>query len=93
MQIYIKIPNYKPIEIKNLLSFHRILAFLSSKCQVCYSFYYTIFIMNICPALTAFFDNKPEALPVYVKNDSIDIVLKETYPELTYICLDLEENF
>ena len=47
------------------------------------------FIMNLCSALTAycFFDNKPEALPVYVeKSKPLELsVVYESYPELAYI--------
>ena len=43
------------------------------------------FIMNLCSVLTAycFFDNKPEALPVYVeKSKQLELFAYWTYPEL-----------
>ena len=45
------------------------------------------FIMNLCSALTAycFFDNKPEALPVYVeKSRQLELFAYWPYPELEY---------
>ena len=45
------------------------------------------FIMNLCSALTAycFFDNKPEALPVYAgKSKQLELFPCWTYPELAY---------
>ena len=43
--------------------------------------------MNLCSALTAyyFFDNKPEALPVYVeKTKQLELFAYWSYPELEY---------
>ena len=48
------------------------------------------FIMNLCSALTAycFFDNKPEALPVYVeKSKQLELFAYWTYPELEYFII------
>ena len=46
------------------------------------------FIMNLCSALTAycFFDNKPEALPVYVeKSKLLELFAYCSYSELAYL--------
>ena len=52
------------------------------------------FIMNLCSALTAycFFDNKPEALPVYAgKSKQLELFAYWPYPELAYeyVCSSL----
>ena len=48
------------------------------------------FIMNLYSTLTAycFFDNKPEALPVYVeKSKQLELFAYWPYPELEYILM------
>ena len=55
------------------------------------------FIMNLCSALTAycFFDNKPEALPVYVeKSKQLELFAYWPYPELAYyLCHSREKVY
>ena len=54
------------------------------------------FIMNLCSALTAycFFDNKPEALPVYVeKSRQLELFAYWSYPELAYTHKTLRSAF
>ena len=53
------------------------------------------FIMNLCSALTTycFFDNKPEAHPVYVeKSKQLELFAYEAYPELAYNMINSSEG-
>ena len=82
-------PMWDKIMLRKRYTIECINELLKNKANLVHSRHRSIhnFIMNLCSALTAycFFDNKPEALPVYVeKSKLLELFAYCSYSELKY---------